>query len=246
MLPESVQKLAEKLRYLPGIGHRGSMKLSLDILQMSEDKFKELEVSLYEVRNKITFCSNCGFFAQVIADNKNELVSDTRASSGQKNLQFLTPLQATGHSATNNKVLCEICLNKNRHKNEICLVEKPTDVITIEKSQIYRGYYHVLNNLISPLDNVFAEDTNLSDLIDRRIPEMLETKSNNVEIILFFKLGFASQATTAYLKEILKQKGILDSVKISRLAQGLPMYYNPDTLDQATMAKALEDRREVD
>jgi recombination protein RecR len=144
-------------------------------------------------------------------------------------------------ASTHESALCEICKDKNRIKSQICLVEKATDVITIEKSQIYRGYYHVLNNLISPLDNIFAEDTTLGDLIDRRL-----SGGQEVELILFFKLGFAAQATTAYIKEILKQKNLIDKVKISRLAQGLPMYYNPDTLDQATMAKALEDRREVD
>jgi recombination protein RecR len=212
MLPEAIENLAEKFRLLPGIGYRGSMKMALDVLQMPSEKFAELQTSLSAVKNEISMCSNCGFFAQAIAE----------------------------------PVLCEICKDKNRVKSQICLVEKATDVITIEKSQIYRGYYHVLNNLISPLDNVFAEDTTIGDLIDRRLSTILATGQSEVELILFFKLGFAAQATTAYIKEILKQKNLLNKVRISRLAQGLPMYYNPDTLDQATMAKALEDRREVD
>ncbi|MEM1312810.1 MAG: recombination mediator RecR [Patescibacteria group bacterium] len=140
--------------------------------------------------------------------------------------------------------LCEICKSKSRKANQICLVEKPTDVITIEKSQVYKGYYHVLNNLISPLDNIFAEDTTIGDLLDRRIKDVL-SRCGELELIVFFKPGFAGEATIAYIKEILTRKNQLNIVKISRLAQGLPMYYNPDTLDQATMAKALEDRKEV-
>jgi recombination protein RecR len=139
--------------------------------------------------------------------------------------------------------LCEICSDQTRNKTQICLVEKPTDVISMEKSQIYRGYYHVLDALISPLDNIFAENTRIGQLFEHRLGQL--TQVNNLEIILFFKAGFAGEATTAYMKELLKQKNLDTKVKITRLAQGLPMYYNPDTLDQATMARALEDRRVI-
>lgn len=141
--------------------------------------------------------------------------------------------------------LCEICKNPKRQERQICLVEQPTDVLTVEKSHSYFGRYHVLRKLISPLDNVFPEDTTLADLFSRRLPELLKTdRELSVELILFFKAGFPSEATTAYIREKIKELG-WPQVKITRLAQGLPLYYNPDTLDQATMAKALEDRREV-
>jgi recombination protein RecR len=139
--------------------------------------------------------------------------------------------------------LCEICSDQTRNRAQICLVEKPTDVISMEKGQIYRGYYHVLNALISPLDNIFAENTRIGELFEHRLGAL--TKSGDVEVILFFKAGFAGEATTAYIKELIKDRGLTEKIKISRLAQGLPMYYNPDTLDQATMARALEDRRVV-
>lgn len=221
MLPESIENLAEKLRFFPGIGLRSSLKMAIDVLQLPQEKFDDLEKSLAEIRDKVKFCENCGFFAQNGGENTN---SD---------------------ASLDGKILCEICKNKSRNTLQICLVEKPTDVITIEKSQVYRGFYHVLNNLISPLDNIFAENTTLSDLVDHRLPELLKLSQHEIELILFFKAGFASQATTAYLQEFLKQKGLDKKVKITRLAQGLPLYYNPDTLDQATTAKALEDRREV-
>ena len=136
---------------------------------------------------------------------------------------------------------CEICNDKGRNKSQICLVEKPTDVISMEKSQVYRGYYHVLNALISPLDSIFAENTRIGELFEHRINTLANI--GNIELILFFKAGFAGEATTAYIKELIKDRNLTEKVKISKLAQGLPMYYNPDTLDQATMARALEDRR---
>jgi recombination protein RecR len=143
--------------------------------------------------------------------------------------------------------LCSICTNTVRNHHQICLVEKPTDVITMEKSQMYRGKYHVLEHLISPLENTFAENTTIGKLFDVRLSGLFEQelKEQEIELILFFKVGFASEATTAYIREMIKQKKLEDRIKITRLATGLPLYYNPDTLDQATMARAFEDRREV-
>jgi recombination protein RecR len=139
--------------------------------------------------------------------------------------------------------LCNICSNVHRSKNQICIVEKPTDVISLEKSEIYNGTYHVLNKLISPLDNIFAENTNINKLIEN-ITELIKD-NKEVELILFLKPGFANEATTAYIKEILKNKTLLDKTSLTRLAQGLPLYYNSDTLDSATMIRALTDRREI-
>lgn len=136
---------------------------------------------------------------------------------------------------------CEICKNQHRHKNQICIVEKPTDIITMEKSNIYTGKYHVLKNLISPLDNIFADDTTVHELVDR--VEKIDQKE--IELILFLRAGFSTDATVAYLRELLNSKGLIQKVKITRLAQGLPLYYNPETLDQATMVKALEDRTKI-
>ena len=225
MLPPSITNLTEKFRLFPGIGFRSSQKLSLDVLQMSDENYQDFIKAIQETRDKVKFCHDCGFFAE-------------------------------GN-------LCQICQNKARNNQQLCLVEKPTDVISLEKSEIYRGKYQVLNNLISPLDNIFPEDTSLPDLFERRLPQIFKLNENTlpkmavnstleerkarprIELILFFKSGFATEATTAYLRETIAQKGWQDIVEISRLAQGLPLYFNPDTLDQATMAKALEDRREI-
>jgi recombination protein RecR len=220
MLPIAIQDLAEKFRNFPGIGVRSSQKLALDVLQMKKVDFEALKKSLEETRQKVRFCHICGFFAQ----NKQE-----------------------------ENFICDICQNNLRHNWQICLVEKPTDILSMEKSQIYRGKYHVLQKLISPLDNIFPQNTNLESLIEKRINNFIQTtfkSSSNeskkpLELILFFKAGFSGEATTAYIKETINQKGWQKYVLISRLAQGLPLYFNPETLDQATMVKALEDRKEI-
>jgi recombination protein RecR len=205
MLPESLSFLAEKFQKFPGIGFKSSQKLALDVLQMSEEDFLELQRAIVEVKENVHFCPICGFFAE------------------------------------KDKNLCDICTNDRRKDNQICLVEKATDILTLEKSGIYSGKYHVLENLISPLENIFPENTTLANLIKDRIVDF----EDEIELILFFKAGFAAETTTAYLRELIEQFKLGNKIKITRLAQGLPLYYNPDTLDQATMIKALEDRRPI-
>jgi recombination protein RecR len=160
-------------------------------------------------------------------------ISDTRTK-----VKFC---QKCGYFSEN--FLCNICSNDNRNYCQICIVEKPTDIIALEKSEVYRGVYHVLDKLISPLDNVFASNTT----VDKLLTTIKEDIGNGkeLELILFLKPGFAGQATTAYIKELLVNNNLIQNVKITRLAQGLPLYYNPDTLDNATMIRAIEDRREI-
>jgi recombination protein RecR len=212
MLPASITTLTEQIQALPGVGRRGAQKLALDLLQLPNQQFINLDEAISRMRNEVKFCHNCGFFAQ--------------------------------NSEVQN-IICSICSNSGRSKFQICLVEKPTDVLNIEKTQIYSGLYHVLGNLISPLDNVFVENTSLMDLMDRRITELLNTTEKSVELILFFRSGFAAEATTAYLRQVLHDRNLESRVQLTKLAEGLPLYYNPDNLDQATMTKALEDRRGI-
>jgi len=212
MLPTSIAALTEQIQALPGVGRRGAQKLALDLLQLPNQQFINLDEAISRMRREVKFCHNCGFFAQ------NSEISEIK---------------------------CQICLNSSRGQYQICLVEKPTDVLNIEKTQIYTGLYHVLGNLISPLDNVFVENTSLMDLLDRRIPTLLQNTDKIVELILFFRSGFAAEATTAYLRQVLQERGLHPKVNLTKLAEGLPLYYNPDNLDQATMTKALEDRRGI-
>lgn len=139
--------------------------------------------------------------------------------------------------------LCNICSNANRNTHQICIVEKPTDVLSLEKSEIYHGTYSVLNKLISPLDNIFAENTRINNLIETLSETTLDGKE--IELILFLRPSFAAEATVAYIKETIRNRGLYQNIKITKMAQGLPLYYNPDTLDSGTMIRALEDRKIV-
>lgn len=140
--------------------------------------------------------------------------------------------------------ICDICSSKNRQDGLICLVENPIDILTLEKTESYKGRYFVLQKLISPLENIFPENTKIFDLFSRRIPEVLK-KTDHIELIIFLKNSFATESTVAYLKEYIQNEKLSQKVTLTRLAQGLPLYFNPESIDSATVSKALSGRTNV-
>ena len=131
------------------------------------------------------------------------------------------------------KDICDICNDENRNKNIICVVEDYKSLISFEKAGNYKGVYHVLNGLISPIDNVSPRDINISSLVKR-----IE-KLDKPEIIIALRSSIEGQTTTLYIKQIFENKG----VTISRLSYGIPMGAEIDYLDVLTLDKALSDRK---
>ncbi len=147
--------------------------------------------------------------------------------------QNLTRCSICGHLT--DKDICNICSDKNRNKNLICIVEDYKNIIAFEKSGNFNGTYHVLNGLISPVDDIGPEDINLASLINRL------NKLTNPEIILALKPTIEGEATTLYIKKILENKNVV----ISRLSYGIPIGAELDYLDNVTLDKALEDRKKI-
>lgn len=133
------------------------------------------------------------------------------------------------------KEVCDICSNEVRDKNLICVIEDYKSVFSFEKAGNYHGVYHVLNGLISPINNVGPEDINISSLV-KRIDNL-----ENPEIILALKSSIEGETTTLYIKKIFEKK----NVTISRLSYGIPMGAEIDYLDILTLDKALEDRKKI-
>lgn len=131
------------------------------------------------------------------------------------------------------KDICDICNDENRNKNIICVVEDYKSLISFEKAGNYKGVYHVLNGLISPIDNVSPQDINILSLVKR-----IE-KLDKPEIIIALRSSIEGQTTTLYIKQIFENKG----VTISRLSYGIPMGAEIDYLDVLTLDKALSDRK---
>jgi len=133
------------------------------------------------------------------------------------------------------KDLCGICNDKTRDKTIICVVQEPKNIIQFEKNGFYKGMYHVLGGLISPLDNINPDDINLATLITRINDEKIE------EVIIAVKPSIEGETTSLYISQVLKN----DNIKISKLAHGIPLGADMDYIDALTLEMALEERREV-
>ena len=132
---------------------------------------------------------------------------------------------------------CDICKNPARDQSMICVVESPTDVLSIERTGKYTGVYHVLHGSIDPLNNVGPDELYIADLLKRA-----ESTSTPVsEIILAMNPNMEGEATAMYLTRQLqdKQKDLV----VTRLAHGLPVGADIEYADEVTLSRALEGRR---
>ncbi|MBI5476833.1 MAG: recombination protein RecR [Ignavibacteriales bacterium] len=126
---------------------------------------------------------------------------------------------------------CPICSSTKRNTETICVVEEPNDVLAIEKTNEYKGVYHVLGGSLSPLEGIGPDDLKVKELLIRIKPEI-------EEIILALNPNIEGEATTIYLSRLLKPLG----VKITRLARGIPIGGDLEFADEATLTRALEGR----
>ncbi|HSQ88964.1 recombination mediator RecR [Romboutsia sp.] len=130
---------------------------------------------------------------------------------------------------------CSMCSNKNRDASVICVVEDPRDVAAMERTREFKGQYHVLNGVISPMDGIGPDMIKIKELIQR-----LGTQDVK-EIIMATNPTIEGEATAMYIARLLKPMGI----KVTRIAHGLPVGGDLEYADEVTISKALEGRREI-
>lgn len=130
---------------------------------------------------------------------------------------------------------CEICTSPKRDRSTICVVAETKDLIAVEKTNEYKGLYHVLQGLISPMDGIGADDIRIKELLNRL------TNDEVKEVILALSPSVEGEATSLYLSKLIKPFGI----KISRIAFGLPVGADLEYADEITIARAIEGRREI-
>ena len=126
---------------------------------------------------------------------------------------------------------CEICTDQSRDGSVICVVEQSSDVALIEATSQYRGFYHVLGGVLSPLDGIGPDELNISSIKQRIGPTIKE-------IILATNPSTEGEATASYIASQLKDA----NVRISRLARGLPAGSSLEYADKTTIARAIENR----
>lgn len=127
---------------------------------------------------------------------------------------------------------CGICTDPARDTRLICVVENPTDLAAIEKSNGFNGVYHVLGGALSPIEGIGPDDLRLSELSLRATPETVS------EIVIATKTNVEGEATAAYIQDRLKGRPI----RITRIASGIPMGGDLQYVDPLTMQKAMEKR----
>ncbi|NEO96970.1 MAG: recombination protein RecR [Moorea sp. SIO3G5] len=131
--------------------------------------------------------------------------------------------------------VCQICRNSNRDEKTICVVADSRDVIAIEKTREYRGKYHVLGGVISPMDGIGPEQLHIQQLVQRVSQKTIQ------EVILAINPSVEGETTTLYIGQLIRP-----FTKVTRIAFGLPMGGDLEYADEVTLARALEGRRELD
>ncbi|MCP4548840.1 MAG: recombination protein RecR [bacterium] len=131
--------------------------------------------------------------------------------------------------------LCFICSDMRRREGLLCVVEQPVEVLSLERSGAYRGRYHVLGGVISPLDGIHPEDLTISPLLERIVAEEIS------ELVLALSAGVEGETTALYLSEKLTEY----DVRVTRLARGLPAGSTLEYMDEATLQRAFEGRVEL-
>ena len=130
---------------------------------------------------------------------------------------------------------CQICQDPARDPSVLCIVEEPKDVLSIEKTGVHRGLYHVLLGAIAPLDGIGPELLKLDELMRRLSDGVVQ------EVIIATDADKDGETTAAYLSKLIRPRGL----RITRIASGIPVGSHLEYADQATLARALEGRREL-
>ncbi len=131
--------------------------------------------------------------------------------------------------------LCPICADERRDKSVICVVAEPRDVASIERGHEFRGVYHVLHGVLSPMNRVGPDDIRIRELVERVGTEDVS------EVIMATNPDTEGDTTAMYISRLLKPFG----VKVTRLAYGIPVGSNLEFADDATLLRAMEGRREM-
>ncbi|MBY0574565.1 MAG: recombination mediator RecR [Undibacterium sp.] len=191
----SLERLAEALRRLPGVGPKSALRMTYHLLQHDREGAKMIGQAMLGALDMVHNCGACNTF--------------------------------TEHD------ICATCINSERDRSLLCVVESPSDQLMIEQTMTYKGLYFVLMGRLSPLDGVGPQDIYLDKLILRATDGLVK------EVVLATNFNNEGEATAHYISETLKARGL----QVSRLARGVPVGGELEYVDAGTIARAMLDRR---
>jgi recombination protein RecR len=163
--------------------------------------------------------------SQVLSEALRDLKTHTRLCSSCFNITEADP--------------CAICSDANRDRAVICVVEEPLDVTAIERSRVFKGLYHVLHGVMSPINGVGPDDLKINELLSRLSRALADAPIR--EVILATNPTVEGEQTAAYISRKLQNAG----AKVTRLARGLPVGGDLEYADEITLSRALEGRQQM-
>lgn len=159
----------------------------------------------------------------------------TKFSEAVKNIKINIKKCKICNNLTENSEICDICNDKNRNNDILCVVENTKDLIYFEESNAFKGKYHILEGLISPLEGVNPDDIKINQLINR-------IKDENIkEVILALNMSIEGETTSLYIVKLLEGM----NVSVSKIAAGIPVNADMEYLDSLTIQKAIEGRNKL-
>lgn len=221
MLPTPLQQLIDEFRRLPGIGPRQAARFAFHLLR-DTDGLKCLTRNLASVHRDVALCNECFLPASV------------RPSLASSELR-----KDAAHEDTEDRPRCSVCLNDQRDRSLLCVVEKEADALNLEKARQYRGIYFVLGGFIDPLEKNSLPYQRLAALRER-----VRSNSTKLELILALSPRREGDFTSRYIEEDLRtlaSEGCRFSV--TRLGRGLSSGAELEYADEETLRNALEGRR---
>ena len=196
-LPDSILRLVDSFKTLPGIGVKTAERLAYYVIEKQDQEFSEIfSQNLLDVMNNITTCNVCFFYVEKDKDCSCKHTPDL---------------------------------------SKICVVQQPKDVLSFYNTG-YKGLFHVLGGVLSPLDQIGPDDLNIKELLIRLNQE-------TEEIIIATDTSLEGDATSIYLADLLEN--IEYELKITRLARGIPIGGQFEYIDELTLARALDERIEI-
>jgi recombination protein RecR len=217
MYAVAVQELIDELGRLPGVGPKSAQRIAFHLLKLSPADALRLASAITVVKERVSWCRRCFNIAE------GPPAGSGPGGDPDDRVPGPPPLE------------CDICLDERRDRTVVCVVEEPRDIVALEKTREFRGRYHVLQGAISPIDGVGPEELRIRELLARLEPEGIQ------EIILCTNPNIEGDATALYLASLLRTL----SLKVTRIASGLPVGGDLEYADEVTLGRALEGRREV-
>ena len=215
-MANSIQKLIDLFSKFPTVGPRTASRFVFYLIQLPKEKVEELIASIQNLKNKIKFCSFC--FNPFESDTEEALCSHT--------------------------ALCEICKNTNRDRSTLCVVEKETDLISIEKTKKYHGLYFILGGTVATLKKSDIEKLRTKELAERlRSPQGFGIITIFKEIIIATNPTPEGKATAILVERTIKETLKDNLPKITHLGLGLPVGGELEYADEETLENAFEGRK---